>query len=121
MPILYILLTVLLTVYGQLVVKWQVARAGSLPAGFGTRIVFLLRLLANPWVLSGLGAALLAALSWMAALTRFDLSFAYPFMGLAFVLVLVFSALFFGEPLTLAKVVGLLLVIAGLIVTSRSR
>jgi multidrug transporter EmrE-like cation transporter len=43
-------------------------------------------------------AALLAGVAWMVALTMFELSPAYPLMSATFALVLVLSALFFGEP-----------------------
>lgn len=111
--------TVLFTVYGQLVIKWQVGRAGEFPAETAGKLWFLLRMIWNPWVLSGLAAAFLAFLCWMAAMTKFELSYAYPFMSLAFVLVLVMSGLLFREPVTMAKVVGILLIVAGIVVGSR--
>jgi multidrug transporter EmrE-like cation transporter len=120
MGYLYILLTILFTVYGQLIIKWQVSKAGGLPADGLAKIKFLGLLLLNPWVISGFGAALIAALAWMAALTKFDLSYAYPFMSLSFVLVMLASAWLLHEPLTLLKIVGLGLVIIGLIISSRS-
>jgi len=52
-------------------------------------------------------------------MTKLELSFAYPFISLSFVLVFVFSALLFHETVTAPKVVGLLLIIAGIIVTGR--
>jgi multidrug transporter EmrE-like cation transporter len=55
----------------------------------------------------------------MAAMTKFELSYAYPFMSLAFVLVLILSAIIFREPLSVAKVTGLALVVAGIILSSR--
>lgn len=116
---LYVAGTIVLTVYGQLIVKWQVGDAGELPEAAGERIEFLVRLLLRPWVLSALIAALVAALFWMAALTKFDLSRAYPFMALSFVLVMVGSALFFSEPLTAAKIGGVALICLGLVVGSQ--
>lgn len=119
MGYVYIALTVLLTVYGQVVLKWQVGLAGSLPDLALDKIVFLLRLLLNPWVLSGFGAAFVASLAWMAAMTRFQLSYAYPFMSLNFVLVLVLSAWLFHEPVSVGKVAGLSLIIIGITVGSQ--
>lgn len=119
MGYLYIFLCVLFTVYGQLIVKWQVADSGSLPAGLVGKILFLLRLLLNPWIISGVAAGFLAMLSWMAAMTKFQLSYAYPFMSLAFVLVLGLSVLLFQESLTVPKVLGMALIVAGIIVGSR--
>lgn len=119
MSYVYVLLTILLTVYGQVVIKWQVAQAGPLPAGAMGKVQFLSRLLLNPWVVSALAAALLAALSWMAALTKLDLGFAYPFMSLAFVLVLVLSSVVLHETVTPGRMIGMALIVAGLIVASR--
>jgi multidrug transporter EmrE-like cation transporter len=116
---LYIAGTILLTVYGQLILKWQVGRAGSLPADMMEKVLFLARLLLNLWVLSGFAAAFLASMCWMAAMSKFPLSHAYPFMSLAFGLVLVLSAVFFHEPLTLSKALGLAFVIVGIVIGSR--
>ena len=68
---IYIAMTILLTVYGQLIIKWQVNVAGTPPEATGEKALFLLRLLFMPWVLSGLAAAFLAAVFWLATLTRF--------------------------------------------------
>lgn len=116
---LYIVLTILFTVYGQLIIKWQMNQVGPLPDGAAQKLVFLLGLLINPWILSGFLSAFLAALAWMAAMTKFDLSYAYPFMSLAFVLVLLCSGIFFQESVTSYKIAGLALIIAGIVISSQ--
>lgn len=115
----YIALTILFTVYGQLILKWQVSQAGCLPTGTGAKIGFLFGLLLNPWIVSGFLAAFLASLCWMAAMTKFNLSHAYPFMGLSFVLVLVGSGIFFGEAVTPMKIIGTALIVLGIVVASQ--
>ena len=119
MSYFYVALTVALTVYGQIVIKWQVLKAGVFPVDPGDKARFLAALLFNPWVISALAAALLASISWMAAMTRLELSHAYPFTSLAFVLVLFGSAWFFGEPITPLKVTGVVLVVLGLAIGSQ--
>ena len=116
---LYIALTLAFTVYGQLVLKWQIGHVSEMPADAAGKVLFLLRQFLNPWILSGFAAAVLASLAWMAAMTRFELNYAYPFMSLAFVLVMTFSVLFLGETLTVNRIAGTLLVIAGLFVITR--
>ena len=111
--------SILLTASSQLIVKWRVNRAGQLPVELARKFLFLTGLLLDPWVLTGILAAFVAGLSWMTAMTRLELSFAYPFISLSFVLVLVFSALLFHETVTAPKVIGMLLIIAGIIITSR--
>jgi multidrug transporter EmrE-like cation transporter len=119
MDYLYIFGTILFTVYGQLIIKWQAANAGHFPTDATAKVSFLLRLLLNPWVFSSLIAAFLAFLCWIAALTKFELSFAYPFMSLAFVVVLVLSVLLLNESITGPKIVGMMLIVAGIIIGSR--
>lgn len=116
----YIALTLFFTVYGQLVLKWQMGGAGPLPEATGDKILFLLGQFLNPWILSGFASAFLASMAWMAAMTRFELAYAYPFMSLAFVIVMVLSVSFLGEVVNAAKVVGTLMVIAGLLVIARA-
>ena len=120
MGYVWVFATVLLTVYGQLVFKWQIDLAGELPGGSGEKLAHLVRLFLNPWVISVFASALLASVTWAAALTRFELSFAYPFMSLSFVLVLLLSVMLFSEALTLSKAVGVALIVAGLIVGSQT-
>ena len=69
--------------------------------------------------MSAVVAGFFALLCWLAAMTKFELSYAYPFMSLAFVLVLIFSAVLFHEAVTVPKVLGVVLIMAGIIVASR--
>jgi len=116
---LYIALTILFTVYGQMIIKWQVSNAGEFPPEFGDKAMFIIRLLLNPWVISSFAAAFIASLAWMAAMTQFELSFAYPFMSLSFVVVMILSIMFLGEQLTWTKIAGTLIIISGLFVITR--
>lgn len=116
---LYIFLTIIFTVYGQIVIKWQVNNAGAFPSDITEKFLFLGKLLLNPWVISGFTSVFLASLSWMAAMTKFPLSYAYPFMSLAFVLVLFLSALFFQEAVTITKLISMGLIVAGIIIGSK--
>ena len=118
MGYVYIALTILLTVFGQLVLKWQVSLAGSMPAAGSEKLAFLIGVLTRPWVLAGFVAAFLASVAWMAAMTKFDLGYAYPFMSLNFVLVIWLSAALFHEPLTPAKLAGLAFIVIGIVVGS---
>jgi drug/metabolite transporter (DMT)-like permease len=73
----------------------------------------------NPWIITGLLSAFLASLFWMAAMTKFPISYAYPFTSLAFVLVVFLGAVFFNEPITWPRVVGLATIVAGIVISSQ--
>lgn len=119
MGFVYIALTIFFTVYGQLILKSQVSAAGAFPVDNGEKLSFMIRLLLNPLVISGFASAFIASLTWMMALTQFELSFAYPFMSLSFVVVILLSVILFGDTLTLNKVFGTILLLISLFIISR--
>ena len=115
MGLLFVFLTILFTVYGQLIIKWQVIQAGPFPTNNLDKLIFLLHLLLNPWIISAFIAAFIAALSWIAAMSKLELSYAYPFMSLSFVLVILLSSLFLHESLSLVKIISVGLIICGVV------
>jgi multidrug transporter EmrE-like cation transporter len=119
MSYVYVACTILFMVYAQVVIKWQVLAAGAFPADTADKLWFLAQLLINPWIVSALVASLLAAVAWMAAMTKLELSHAYPFMSLAFVLVMIASAWVFHEPVTGPKIAGIALICIGITVGSQ--
>lgn len=119
MGYIYIFATVLFTIYGQIVMKWRVNLHGPLPGTSIGKLHYFVYLFGDLWVLSCFVGAFIAAVSWMAALTKFDVTYAYPFTSLGFVFVLVLGTLIFGEAMTPAKILGVILIIAGILVGSR--
>ena len=116
----YIFATIAFTVYGQVVLKWRISGYGALPADFVDKVRFLLALLLDPIIFSGFIAAFLAALAWMAALTRFDLGYAYPFMSLSFVFVLLLSWWLLSEPFSALRTLGVGLIVLGTVLVART-
>jgi multidrug transporter EmrE-like cation transporter len=57
---------------------------------------------------------------WVAALSKAPVSTAYPMLSLGYVVVAAVSALWLGESMTPAKVLGIALICAGVILVSRS-
>lgn len=112
----YVAMTILLTLYGQLVLKWQVGLANQPAEGIWGKVEFWCTLLLRPWVLSGFVAAFAASLFWMLALTKLPLSTAYPFTALTFVLVIVFGAIVFSEPVNMTQILGTGLIVLGVII-----
>jgi uncharacterized membrane protein len=115
---LYILATIACTVYGQLILKWRIATMGPLPTNVVGKISFLISLLFDPLIASGFAAALVASFAWMAAMTKFELSHAYPFMSMNFVFVFLLSGWLLNEPITFQKAVGVALIVLGTVVAS---
>lgn len=68
---------------------------------------------AQPLVLVGLLLYGLGMIAWMVTVSRRDVSFLYPLTGLNYVLVVVGSAIFFGEVISPKRALGVALVIVG--------
>ena len=113
---LYIVITILLTVYGQIILKWRISNIGIFPEN---KLKFVALLLIDPIILSGFLAAFLASLTWMLAMTKFELSYAYPFMAFNFVLVILLSAGLLGEHVSVQKLLGIFLITVGTIVAAK--
>ncbi len=118
MDYLYIVATIGFTVYGQLIIKWRVGFYGALPISVLEKFKFVFTVLVDPWIISGFVAAFFASLAWIAAMTKFELVHAYPFMSLNFVFVFILSGLLLSEPITLQKSIGIGLIVLGTIVTA---
>lgn len=120
MGYLFIALTVLLTGYAQVILKYEINSVTNMPSGL-PMIGFLVKFtLLRPLVLSGFLSGLLASFTWMAALSKFELSYAYPFMSLNFVFVVALSFLLFGEGMHAYKFVGLALICLGVFFVSKA-
>jgi len=116
---IFIGLTILFTVCGQLLVKSASFEFGPFPKDLSMLIQFLIRAFTNIKLLAGLFSAVIASIMWMSALSLTDISFAYPFMGLAIVLVLALSPLVFKEIVPWTRWLGVAVVCLGLWIASR--
>ena len=78
-----------------------------------------LRILLNPWIVVGLGFFGISFFFMAAALSRTDLTLAYPMMsGIVYLLLLFIGFFFFKENITVLRVAGMALVLAGITLLS---
>jgi multidrug transporter EmrE-like cation transporter len=74
----------------------------------------------NPQVIAGLFLYALGAVVWLVVLAQAEVSFAYPFVGVGFIFTMLLGWSVLGESLGSARLIGTLLVIAGVWFISRS-
>ncbi|MBC8147072.1 MAG: EamA family transporter [Bacteroidetes bacterium] len=113
----YVFATLILTVYGQIILKWRMNSHGQFPEGFYDKLSFLLKALLDPYIITGFISAFIASLFWMAAMTQFEITKVYPFMTLAPAMVFIIGVLVLGETYTIGKLLGLLIIAIGIIIT----
>lgn len=116
-----ILLSVTITACAQLVLKAGMAGASvqrAIAAGPGWRMLLAIAL--DPLVIGGLTLYFVAAAVWLFVLSKVEVSLAYPFVALGFVLTAVFGRLMFHETLSPARIAGTLLICGGVALLARS-
>ncbi len=118
--IVYILISVLGGAVGQVLLKKGMTATGALSFSFSGLGSLLLRLATNPLVVGGLMIYVFGTLFWLLALSRIDLSFAYPFASMSYILMLLASWLLLNERISVLRLAGSFVVIVGVILISRS-
>lgn len=116
---IYIFATILFASVSQILIKYKMS-AVVLPSGGLNSLVFLIRLLFDPLIIASLVLTFLSGLSWMMAMNRFQLSYAYPYIGLTFVVQMLAAIFIFHEPVYWPRIVGVALIVLGIAVASRS-
>lgn len=118
MSYFFVALTIAFTVYGQVVLKWQMSTYGAdldVNKPFSIFFIFL-----KPWVISAFCAAFLASLSWMMAINKMPISRAYPYMSINFLLVAILAVLIFKEKMDMYKIMGTIVIMSGVAILSFS-
>ena len=117
---LYILLSGILGVTGQIILKRGLSQLGPLTLTPDTLVSVILSCALNPLIVLGLAVTVSGTFFWLIALSRVDLSFAYPFASLNYVFVLVGSWLVLGEELAPVRLIGVLAICAGVCLVART-
>lgn len=94
------------------------ARSAGAPAG--EPVAAVVAMAVQPAVLAGLGCYGVSLLLWLYVLGRVEVSFAYPFLALGFVLVALAGWQWLGEPMPPARAAGIGIILAGVVVLARS-
>ncbi len=116
----YIILgiSILLAVAGQLLMKKGMMLFGTFPA---SQLLFkIIPMFLNPYVFFGLACFGMSAVFWLVVLSRLELSLVYPMVSVAYILVALASWVLFKENVTLARWLGILVIIMGVFLISRS-
>ena len=117
---LFAVFCVALSVAAQFLMKAGMSDAAvdsalAQPLGIGTAVTVF----SNLSILGGFALYGLGAVAWLGVLSQWDVSKAYPLVGLGFVFTLVIGW-FVGEQVTLVRALGVALICAGVVLVGRS-
>ena len=118
--IVFILFTVATNAAAQLMLKQGMTTLSPSVLGQENIILKLLMIVFSPWVFFGLATFVISMASHMFVMSKVDLSFAYPFLSLAYVLVAVLAWQLFGEELGAYKIAGIAFICIGTVLIAQS-
>jgi len=118
--VIYILISVFIGGLGQVLLKQGMGSMGPLTLSLNQFTSILWKIASNPFVVLGLFIYVCGTVFWLTALSRVDLSFAYPFASLSYVVMLIASWQLFQENITPLRILGTVVITLGVILISRS-
>lgn len=117
--ILFVLGAVLLNTVGQIVMKAGATSLASINFSLSNLSQVFLTILKSPLMMGALALYGLSAVVWIMALSKMDLSQAYPMTSIGYILTALIGVMAFGEVITLNRLVGLGLILIGVLVLAR--
>jgi drug/metabolite transporter (DMT)-like permease len=118
--IIYILVSVVGSAVGQLLLKKGMNSMGPITLTIDQLPSTIWQIGTNPNVFIGLAIYLVGTVFWLAALSRVDLNFAYPFASINYIIMLVASWAMFDEKITLSRLFGTFVIGIGVLLISRN-
>jgi drug/metabolite transporter (DMT)-like permease len=118
--IVFIILMVTLAGIGQLFIKHGVTEVTEQLGGFPSDIVGFIRLIFHWQVFLGLVIYFFFGVAWLKILADVPVSFAFPFLAISYIVIILGSWKFLGENISTLKIISIVLIILGVVSLSRS-
>ena len=115
----FILFTVMTNAAAQLMLKQGMLALGPLSFEGVHPLMKIIQIVVSPWVFLGLCVFVVSMASHLYVLSRVELSFAYPFLSLAYVAVAVFAYFVFREDLNAYRIAGIAFICIGTVLIAQ--
>lgn len=118
--IFFVLTSIGLNVLGQLAFKTEMLRFGEIAFHPSRFFQIGIQVFSRPLIVLGVFLYAVSAFFWIIAISKLELSFAYPMLSIGYVLIFFLSVWLFREPFTITRLIGTIIVCGGLILVARS-
>ncbi len=115
-----VLVGVLLNAAAQLLLKAGTNGIGAFAFTADNLVPVGIKVASNPFIVSGLGCYAVSVVVWIMALSRVEVSLAYPMLSIGYVVNAVAAWYLFGEALTAQRMIGIGTIIVGVFLVARS-
>ena len=113
-----ILFGVILNAFGKILLKSGANIIG--PITYESNISEVLISSFNIYIVLGLLSYFLSVSAWVVALSRVDVSIAYPMLSFGYVIVTILAWIIFNEPISIMKITALAIIIFGIALLANS-
>ena len=114
-----LLVSVSLSSIAQIALKTGVSQPHvTLALDAGSHVDAAMAVFFNMWVIIGLAIYLFGAVLWLFVLVRVEVSMAYPFVGLGFILTMILGKFVMGDAVTATRLFGTILISVGVVFVS---
>ena len=113
---------VLLNAAAQLMLKAGASSVGEISMSAGAAGLWRvgMQLAMHPGILGGLACYVVSVVAWIVALSRVDVSVAYPMLSIGYVVNALLAWWLFGEAVSLQRWLGIAVIIFGVVLVARS-
>jgi multidrug transporter EmrE-like cation transporter len=115
-----ILTSVLLNACAQLFLRKTMLDVGPVTGVADVTDRFILSVLLQPAFIGGMVCYALSIIIWLFVLSKIEVSAAYPFLSIGYVVAVAIGFFYLGESVTATRIVGIALICSGLIFISQS-
>ena len=115
-----ILFTILTNFFSQIMLKKGMTDLPKFDLTLSSVMGSALSIVFSPWVFFGLVMMVVSMGSHLLVLSRVELSFAYPFIGLSFVLITAWGYFALGESVNVVRVAGVACICLGVVLVAQS-
>ncbi len=117
---LIILGCVVLNTIAQLSLKMGMKQIGHFEFSVGNLVPVSLKIAGNPFIFGGVVSFAFSLALWVLALSRVDVSYAYPMTSLGYITTALAGFWILQEPLTPTRMLGIAVILLGVYLVSRS-
>ena len=115
-----VLTGVILNAAAQLLLKAGTNAVGRFEFSVANALPVGLKLAFEPHILGGIACYVVSVVIWIMALSRVEVSIAYPMLSIGYILNALAAWYLFGEAVSPARLVGIGIIIVGVYVVARS-
>lgn len=121
MGILWIIISTILGSAGQILLKYGMNANKAIEQLKSKNIfIYYIKIIFSPLIIAGLLCYAVSMLVWLYVLTKYELSYARPFVALGYVIIAVYSGLFMNENMNWMRWGGIILITVGVFLVAKS-